>query len=184
MPMARGAAGSGRREECVRAKGEAADAGEEGADHSAARTSTTSSPLPWIVRRWRCAGIIEGRRLPSERATRRQRRPSITATSADKAEGQSGSTPFTFTVTRTGDLSGAASAHATGRAGDAVDQADVEVHGISREVIELGFGQLVEVTAKVFEGFARLGLQVGHGLVSCEVVHYLLSTYRPTIMQL
>ncbi len=35
---------------------------------------------------------------------------SIAATSANKPEGQSGSTPFTFTVTRTGDLSGAASA--------------------------------------------------------------------------
>jgi hypothetical protein len=35
---------------------------------------------------------------------------SIAATSADKREGQPGSTPFTFTVTRTGDLSGAASA--------------------------------------------------------------------------
>ena len=35
---------------------------------------------------------------------------SIAVTSANKAEGQSGSTPFTFTVTRTGDLSGAASA--------------------------------------------------------------------------
>jgi len=35
---------------------------------------------------------------------------SIAATSADKAEGQSGTTPFTFTVTRTGDTSGAASA--------------------------------------------------------------------------
>ena len=35
---------------------------------------------------------------------------SIAATSADKAEGQSGNTAFTFTVTRTGDLSGAASA--------------------------------------------------------------------------
>ncbi len=35
---------------------------------------------------------------------------SIAATSASKREGQSGSTPFTFTVTRTGDLSGAASA--------------------------------------------------------------------------
>ncbi|WP_376095391.1 Calx-beta domain-containing protein [Roseomonas sp. CCTCC AB2023176] len=35
---------------------------------------------------------------------------SIAATSADKAEGQSGSAAFTFTVTRTGDASGAASA--------------------------------------------------------------------------
>jgi hypothetical protein len=35
---------------------------------------------------------------------------SIAATSANKAEGQSGSTAFTFTVTRTGDLGGAASA--------------------------------------------------------------------------
>jgi hypothetical protein len=34
---------------------------------------------------------------------------SIAATDADKAEGNSGATPFTFTVTRTGDLSGAAS---------------------------------------------------------------------------
>src|SRR5262249_44248533 len=35
--------------------------------------------------------------------------PAIAATDADKAEGNSGATPFTFTVTRTGDLSGAAS---------------------------------------------------------------------------
>ena len=35
----------------------------------------------------------------------------IAATSADKAEGQSGDTAFTFTVTRTGDLGAAASAH-------------------------------------------------------------------------
>ncbi|MDP3243258.1 MAG: Calx-beta domain-containing protein, partial [Reyranella sp.] len=35
---------------------------------------------------------------------------SIAATSANKREGQSGSTAFTFTVTRSGDLSGAASA--------------------------------------------------------------------------
>jgi hypothetical protein len=35
---------------------------------------------------------------------------SIAATSANKSEGQSGSTAFTFTVTRTGDLGGAASA--------------------------------------------------------------------------
>src|SRR4029077_2112422 len=35
---------------------------------------------------------------------------SIAATSANKAEGQSGNTPFTFTVTRSGDVSGADSA--------------------------------------------------------------------------
>jgi hypothetical protein len=48
---------------------------------------------------------------------------SIAATSADKAEGQSGSSAFTFTVTRTGDLSGAASAQWS-VAGAAVDAAD------------------------------------------------------------
>jgi hypothetical protein len=36
---------------------------------------------------------------------------SVATTSATRAEGQSGSTPFTFTLTRTGDLSGATSAH-------------------------------------------------------------------------
>jgi hypothetical protein len=36
---------------------------------------------------------------------------SIAATGADKIEGDGGSTAFTFTVTRTGDLTGAASAH-------------------------------------------------------------------------
>ncbi len=48
---------------------------------------------------------------------------SIAATSADKAEGQSESTEFTFTVTRTGDLSGAASVHwaVTGPAVTGVD---------------------------------------------------------------
>ena len=48
---------------------------------------------------------------------------SIAATSADKPEGQAGSTPFTFTVTRTGDRSGAASAH-WAVAGAAVTGAD------------------------------------------------------------
>ncbi|NQW53747.1 MAG: hypothetical protein HQ465_21170, partial [Rhodospirillales bacterium] len=48
---------------------------------------------------------------------------SIAATSASKPEGQSGSTAFTFTVTRTGDLSGAASAQwaVTGAAVNAAD---------------------------------------------------------------
>ena len=35
---------------------------------------------------------------------------SIAAASAEKNEGNSGTTPFTFTVTRTGDLSAASSA--------------------------------------------------------------------------
>jgi hypothetical protein len=48
---------------------------------------------------------------------------SIVAASADKAEGQSGSTPFTFTVTRTGDLSGAVSAQ-WAVTGAAVNSAD------------------------------------------------------------
>jgi hypothetical protein len=48
---------------------------------------------------------------------------SIAATSANKREGSSGSTPFTFTVTRTGDLSGAASAQ-WAVAGAAVNGAD------------------------------------------------------------
>src|SRR5205814_1137059 len=48
---------------------------------------------------------------------------SIAATSADKAEGQSGTVPFTFTVTRTGDTSGAASACSAGP-GAAVNGAD------------------------------------------------------------
>ncbi|WP_289295633.1 Calx-beta domain-containing protein [uncultured Reyranella sp.] len=48
---------------------------------------------------------------------------SIAATSATKAEGQSGSSAFTFTVTRTGDLSGASSAQ-WAVSGAAVDGAD------------------------------------------------------------
>ncbi len=48
---------------------------------------------------------------------------SIAATSADKVEGDGGTTPLTFTVTRSGDLSGAASAH-WAVAGSAVDGAD------------------------------------------------------------
>ena len=36
---------------------------------------------------------------------------SIVATSADKSEGDLGATPFTFTVTRAGDMSGSASVH-------------------------------------------------------------------------
>jgi Ca2+-binding RTX toxin-like protein len=48
---------------------------------------------------------------------------SIAATSADKLEGDMGATAFTFTVTRTGDLSGAASAQwaVTGAAVDGAD---------------------------------------------------------------
>ena len=48
---------------------------------------------------------------------------SIAATGADKPEGDGASTAFTFTVTRTGDLSGAASAH-WAVAGPAVDGTD------------------------------------------------------------
>ena len=48
---------------------------------------------------------------------------SIAATSADKLEGDGGATAFTFTVTRTGDLSGADSAHWS-VGGPAVDGAD------------------------------------------------------------
>ncbi len=47
----------------------------------------------------------------------------IAATSADKAEGSADTTPFTFTVTRTGDLSGASSAQWTVNR-PAVDGAD------------------------------------------------------------
>jgi len=47
----------------------------------------------------------------------------ITADAATKAEGNTGTTPFTFTVTRTGDTSGAASANwaVTGAGADAAD---------------------------------------------------------------
>ena len=51
---------------------------------------------------------------------------SIAATDADKAEGDSGTTDFTFTVTRSGDTSGAASATYTvsGSGGDPANAAD------------------------------------------------------------
>ncbi len=51
---------------------------------------------------------------------------SIAATDADKAEGDTGTTDFTFTVTRTGDVSGAASVDyaVTGSGSDPADAAD------------------------------------------------------------
>lgn len=51
---------------------------------------------------------------------------SIAATNANRAEGTSGNTPFTFTVTRAGDVSGAASVHfaVMGSGGSAADADD------------------------------------------------------------
>lgn len=51
---------------------------------------------------------------------------SIAATNASRAEGATGNTPFTFTVTRTGDVSGSASANfvVTGSGGSPADAAD------------------------------------------------------------
>ncbi|WP_439610862.1 Calx-beta domain-containing protein [Reyranella sp.] len=69
------------------------------------------------------AGTVIGTASANGRIRNDDASLSIAATSADKAEGQSGSSAFTFTVTRTGDLSGAASAQ-WAVAGAAVNAAD------------------------------------------------------------
>jgi len=87
---------------------------------------------------------------------------SIAATSASKREGQSGSTPFTFTVTRTGDLSGASSAQ-WAVSGAAVNGADFAggilptgtvnfAAGESSKVISIGIAGDIAVEAN--EAFA------------------------------
>ena len=69
---------------------------------------------------------------------------SIAATSADKAEGQSGSTSFTFTVTRTGDLSGGASASwAVG--GEGVNGADFTGGELPSGVVNFAAGESSKV---------------------------------------
>ena len=68
----------------------------------------------------------------------------IAATSADKAEGQSGSTSFTFTVTRTGDLSGGASASwAVG--GEGVNGADFTGGELPSGVVNFAAGESSKV---------------------------------------
>ena len=68
----------------------------------------------------------------------------IAATSADKAEGQSGSTPFTFTVTRTGDLSGGVSASwAVG--GEGVNGADFAGGELPSGVVNFAAGESSKV---------------------------------------
>ena len=69
---------------------------------------------------------------------------SIAATSADKAEGQSGSTSFTFTVTRSGDLSGVASASwAVG--GEGVNGADFTGGELPSGVVNFAAGESSKV---------------------------------------
>ena len=69
---------------------------------------------------------------------------SIAATSANKAEGQSGSTAFTFTVTRTGDLSGTSTAHwAVG--GASVNGADFVGGALPSGTLSFGAGETTKV---------------------------------------
>src|SRR5262249_40087266 len=69
---------------------------------------------------------------------------SIADTDAVKAEGNSGSTPFTFTVTRTGDTSGAASAQwAVG--GSDVDGADFVGGVLPTGTVNFAAGQTSQV---------------------------------------
>ena len=65
---------------------------------------------------------------------------SISAASADAAEGQSGTTAFTFTVTRTGDTSRPASANWT-VSGPAVDGADFAGGTLPSGTVTLGIGE-------------------------------------------
>jgi hypothetical protein len=69
---------------------------------------------------------------------------SIAATSANKREGQSGSTAFTFTVTRSGDLSGAASAQ-WAVTGPAVNGADFTGGVLPTGTVSFAAGQSSKV---------------------------------------
>ena len=79
-------------------------------------TVTLSSPVDAILGTTTAEGLIQ-----NDDASL-----SIAATSASKPEGTGGTTPFIFTVTRTGDTSGTASATytVTGSGGDPADAAD------------------------------------------------------------
>ena len=84
-------------------------AGDTTVEASEAFTVTLSSPS---------AGATLGTATAGSTIVNDDARLSIAAVAASKAEGQSGSTPFSFTVTRTGDTSVAHSAHwAVGGAG-------------------------------------------------------------------
>ena len=69
---------------------------------------------------------------------------SIAATSADKAEGQAGNAPFTFTVTRTGDTSGVASAN-WAVAGTAVNAVDFAGGVLPSGTVNFAAGQTSQV---------------------------------------
>jgi hypothetical protein len=68
---------------------------------------------------------------------------SIAALSADKAEGRSGSTPFTFTVTRTGELGEASSANwaVTGRGGSPATAGDFAGAALPSGVVSFAAGE-------------------------------------------
>ena len=88
----------------------------------------------------------------------------IAATDASKAEGNTGSTPFTFTVTRSGDTSGASSATytVTGSGANAADAADFTGAALPTGTVSFAAGEtskLVTInvagdtTAEANEGF-------------------------------
>ncbi len=84
-------------------------------------------------------GIVLVSSLPPPAAT-----ISVAATSAAKPEGQSGTTPFTFTVTRTGDLSGAHSATWV-VGGSVVDGADFVGGVLPSGTVTFGAGETSKV---------------------------------------
>jgi hypothetical protein len=91
--------------------------------HVAGDTAVESNEAFSVTLSNASAGTVIGTASANGRIRNDDASLSIAATSADKAEGQSGSSAFTFTVTRTGDLSGAASAQwaVTGAAVNAAD---------------------------------------------------------------
>ncbi len=91
--------------------------------HVAGDTAVESNEAFSVTLSNASAGTVIGTASANGRIRNDDASLSIAATSADKAEGQSGSSAFTFTVTRTGDLSGAASAQ-WAVAGAAVNAAD------------------------------------------------------------
>jgi Ca2+-binding RTX toxin-like protein len=76
---------------------------------------------------------------------------SIAATSASKAEGQSGSSDFTFTVTRSGDLSGAASAQ-WAVTGTAVNGADFTGGALPGGTVSFAAGESTKVISIAVAG--------------------------------
>ena len=88
----------------------------------------------------------------------------IAATSADKAEGDIGATPFTFTVTRSGDLSGTSSVH-WAVSGDAVTDSDfIPTEDLLPEADYLSF--IASIAGVFFPDFSLFGGLMPAGDVS------------------